>query len=193
MSTPVDVPVADLVDAARAGDAAAWDALVDRFGSRVRAVARSYRLGRADADDVFQVTWLRLVANLDSIREPERVGAWLVTTASHECLRLLRRSGRLVPGDDDWEETLVDDAADVDTGVLTTERDQALWAAMGMLTGACQRLLRLLAADPPPSYQEVSAVLHMPVGSIGPTRRRCLTHLREHLARITGGSDGSSR
>ncbi len=185
--------MADLVWAARAGDAAAWDALVDRFGSRVRAVARAYRLGKADADDVFQVTWLRLVANLDSIRDPERVGAWLVTTASHECLRLLRRAGRLVPGENDWDETLVDDGDDVDTAVLTTERDQGLWAAMGMLSAACQRLLRLLAADPAPSYLEVSAVLHMPVGSIGPTRRRCLTHLRAHLARITGGSEGSTR
>jgi len=177
---------------ARAGDAAAWDALVDRFGSRVRAVARSYRLGGADADDVFQVTWLRLVANLDAIREPERVGAWLVTTASHECLRLLRRSGRHDSGAEDWEENLVDDAPEVDSGVLTTERDRALWAAMGMLSGACQRLLRLLAADPAPTYQEVSAVLDMPVGSIGPTRGRCLAHLRAHLARITEGPQGSS-
>lgn len=193
MPNPPDPSPEDLVRAAREGDAGAWDALVDRFGSRVRAVARSYRLSPADADDVFQVTWLRLVANLDRIREPERVGAWLVTTAAHECLRVLRRAGRFAPGDKDWEEALFDEGPDVDAGVLTTERDQALWAAMGMLSAACQRLLRLLAADPPPSYEEVSAALRMPIGSIGPTRRRCLSHLRAHLARITGGPPGSSR
>ncbi len=181
----------DLVLAARDGDHRAWDALVALFGSRVRAVARSYRLGPADVDDVFQVTWLRLVANLDGIREPDRIGAWLVTTASHESLRLLRRAGRQAPGEDGWEESLVDAAPDVDTSVLTSERDRALWEAMGMLSAACQRLLRLLAADPSPSYQEVAAVLQMPIGSIGPTRQRCLNHLRAQFARITAGSEGS--
>ncbi len=192
MSTSREDSVADLVLAARAGDAAAWDALVDRFAGRIMAVTRSFRLGRADADDVFQVTWLRLVANLESIREPDRVGAWLVTTASHECLRLLRKAGHQAPGDDGWEDGLVDDAAEVDAGVLTTERDHALWAAMGMLSAACQRLLRLLAADPAPTYEEVSAALSMPIGSIGPTRRRCLDHLRTHFSRITGTPQGSS-
>jgi RNA polymerase sigma factor (sigma-70 family) len=183
----------DLVLAARAGDRRAWDALVVRFGGLVRAVARSFRLGPSDVDDVFQITWLRLVTNLDGIREPDRVGAWLVTTASHECLRLLRRAGRHAPGADGWEDDLVDDGPDVDTSVLTSERDRALWEAMGMLSAACQRLLRLLTADPPPSYQEVAAVLEMPIGSIGPTRQRCLTHLRAQFARITEGPEGSTR
>ena len=192
VSTPEDEAAADLVFRARAGDPQAWDALVERFGGRVRAVARSYRLGKADADDVFQVTWLRLVSNLDRIRDPRRVGAWLVTTASHECLRLLRRAGRQAPGDDDWEESLVDDGLDVDAGLLVGERERALWEAMGMLSAGCQRLLRLLAADPSPSYLEVAAVLDMPIGSIGPTRRRCLTRLRTHFARITEGPESSS-
>ncbi len=177
--------------AARAGDTSAWDCLVARFGGRVRAVPRSFRLGQADADDVYQVTWLRLVANLDRIRDPERVGAWLVTTATHECLRILRKSGRQAPGGEDWEDDLVDDRPGVDTSVLVTERDKALWQAMGMLSPPCQRLLRLLTADPAPSYREVAAVLSMPIGSIGPTRSRCLEHLREYFSRITEGPEGS--
>jgi len=192
VSTPADDEIAALVLGARAGDAAAWDALVDRFAGRVRAVTRSFRLSRADADDVFQLTWLRLVSNLDRIREPGRVGAWLATTASHECLRLLRKAGRQAPGDDGWEDSLVDDGDDVDTGLLAGERQRALWQAMGMLSPSCQRLLRLLAADPPPSYEEVVAALAMPIGSIGPTRRRCLDHLRSHFRRITEGTEGSS-
>jgi RNA polymerase sigma factor (sigma-70 family) len=189
--TPADPAVGDLVLAARKGEADAWDALVHRFAGRVRAVTRTYRLNNADAEDVFQVTWLRLVSNLDSIREPDRVGAWLVTTATHECLRVLRRAGRHAATADGWEDELVDDAPEVDTGLQVAERDQALWTAMGMLSAACQRLLRLMATDPAPTYEEISDALQMPMGSIGPTRRRCLTHLRGHLARITGASDGS--
>jgi len=188
----MDHDVVELVMAARAGGADAWNALVDRFSGRVRAVARSYRLGQADADDVYQLTFLRLVANLDAIREPDRVGAWLVTTASHECLRLLRRAGRQAPGDDDWEDDLVDAGPDIDVGVLTSERHRALWEAMSGLSAPCQRLLRFLTADPAPSYQEVAAVLDMPIGSIGPTRQRCLKHLRAQFARITDGFEGSS-
>ncbi len=191
VSTPSGRSNTELVLAARAGDSAAWDALVERFGSRVRAVPRSFRLNQDDVADVFQVTFMRLVANLDHIRDPERVGAWLVTTATNESLRILRKAGRQAPGDDDWEEALVDDGPTVDTGVLTTERDRALWQAMGMLSGPCQRLLRLLIADPAPSYREVAAVLDMPIGSIGPTRSRCLDRLRGYFSRITEGPEGS--
>jgi len=188
---PVEPAVGDLVLAAREGDAEAWDALVARFAGRVRAVARSYRLSESDAEDVSQVTWLRLVSNLDRIRDPDRVGAWLVTTASHEALRIIRRAGRHGVGDDGWEEAIVSDDPAADSGMIVAERDRALWKAMGMVPAACQRLLRLLAADPPPSYEEVSAVLDMAPGSIGPTRRRCLDRLRVQLARITGGPAGS--
>ncbi len=192
MTAPDEPTAGDLVLAARKGDAEAWDALVDRFAGRVRAVARSFRLSEADAEDVSQVTWLRLVANLDNIRDPERVGAWLVTTASHEALRLIRRAGRHGVGDEGWEEAIVSTDPEADTRLLVAERDQALLKAMGMLSAGCQRLLRLLSADPPPSYEEVSAVLDMRPGSIGPTRRRCLDHLRVQLARITGEGGGSS-
>src|SRR5215831_13070195 len=80
----------ELVDQASAGDSDAWDELVDRFSGMVWAVARGHGLSSADAADVSQTTWLRLVEHLDRIREPERVGAWLATTARHECLRHVR-------------------------------------------------------------------------------------------------------
>lgn len=171
-----------LVEAARKGDQAAWDALVHRYRSRVWAVARAHRLNSADAEDVFQVTFLRLVTHLDTIRDPRRVGAWLATTARNECLRVLRRAGRAVPSGD--EEML--DAPDqlllpVDSGLLSSERHAALHAALARLPERCQRLLRVLMADPEPSYEEVSAALDMPIGSIGPTRGRCLKQLKAEL------------
>lgn len=193
MDTTAERATADLVRGAQAGDSSAWDALVDRFAGRVRAVTRSYRLGHADADDVFQVTWLRLVSNLSRIRDPERVGAWLATTASHECLRLLKRAGRQADVGDGWEEELDDPGPGVDATVLAEERDRELWQAIGMLSAPCQRLLRFLTADPPPSYDEVEEVLGMPRGSIGPTRRRCLDQLRARLARIQRPPGISSR
>jgi RNA polymerase sigma factor (sigma-70 family) len=175
----------ELVQAARQGDQTAWDDLVARHGSRVWAVARAHRLSSADAEDVFQVTFMRLVTHIDTIRDPSRVGAWLATTARHECLRILRRSGRAVPaGDDD-----VLDAPDpllppVESGLLADERQSALYAALARLSERCQRLLRVLMADPEPSYEEVGLALDMPIGSIGPTRGRCLKHLRRELGGI---------
>ena len=185
--------VAALVESARGGDSRAWDLLVARFGGRVWAVCRAYHLGRADADDVFQVVWMRLVNSLDSIREPDRMGAWLATTARHECLRVLRKAGRQIPVGNDAEL----DRPDVgtpgpDAGLLRTERAAALWTALGALSPECQRLLRVMLADPPPSYLEVSEALGMPVGSIGPTRGRCLNHLRAKLGGINGLGAGSN-
>lgn len=185
--------VAALIESARSGSSQAWDALVARFGGRVWAVCRAYNLGRADAEDVFQVVWMRLVNSLDTIREPDRLGAWLATTARHECLRVLRKAGRQVPvGDDAGLDRPDVTTPGPDAGLLRTEREAALWAALGDLSPECQRLLRVMLADPPPSYLEVSEALGMPVGSIGPTRGRCLNHLRSKLRGIYGAAAGSS-
>lgn len=181
----------DLVRQAGQGQQSAWDALVARYGSRVWAVARAFRLSQADAEDVFQTTWLHLVTHLDGIRDPERIGAWLATTARNECLGALRRAGRQAPTDGDALDVPDMTGPAVDAGVLASERDAQLWEAVGALSGPCQRLLRALLADPAPSYVEVSAALGMPVGSIGPTRARCLRYLRTSLLSITGAPDAS--
>lgn len=177
-----------LLLAARRGEADAWDALVERFAGRVWAVIRAHGMRRADADDVFQVTWFQLVTHLDTIREPDRVGAWLATTARHECLRLLRAAGRLVPtaGENQELEPAAWTGPPVEAGVLAAERDVTLWEGLAQLSAKCQQLIRVLMADPEPSYEEVSVALAMPIGSIGPTRRRCLDGLRHKLATITG-------
>ena len=178
--SPVDVP--ELVRSARAGAPGAWEALVARFAGVVWATARSHRLSDADAADVFQTTWLRLVEHLDDLRNPDALGGWLATTARNECLRVLRAQARVVPTEDD---RLVQDtaAAPADARLLASERDAALWRAFGRLSARCQTLLRMLCAEPPPSYAEVSCALGMPVGSIGPTRSRCLANLRRAAVR----------
>lgn len=167
----------ELLEAAASGDQQAWDAIVERFSSLVWATARAHRLSRDDAADVAQTTWLRLVEHLDRIRDPERLGAWLATTARHESLRVIRRGGREQPTDEpDLFEAPDDDA--VDRLLLEQERDGALWRAFASLSDRCKTLLRVLLADEPPSYEEVGAALGMPVGAIGPTRMRCIDRLR---------------
>ena len=150
--------------------------LVDRFAALVWAVTRSFSLGSSDAADVSQVTWLRLVEHLDGINDPDRVGAWLATTAKRECLAVLRRRGRsAVPAsDDDVFERLAADVPSPAKGLVASERAAVLWEALTVLSERCQRLLRILMADPPPPYDAVGAALDMPIGSIGPTRARCL-------------------
>ena len=171
---------ARLVHAAAQGDQTAWDRLVERYSGLLWAVARAHRLGNADAADVVQMTWLRLFEHLPEIRNPDGVGAWLATTARRECLRTLRRSARCDPSEE-IEALAGEDPVEVDASLLQAERAAWLWAAFERLPAGDQALLRLLAADPAPSYQEISAALEMPIGSIGPTRGRALERLRREL------------
>ena len=169
-----------LLEAARQGDQAAWDELVARFNNLVWSIVRGFRLSGTDAADAVQMTWLRLVENLDGIRDADRLASWLCTTARRECLQQLRRKGRTaIPMDDTVLQDVADDADPVDAGLLLDERDGALWRAFSALGERCRRLLRVMMATPPPSYQEVSEALDIPHGSIGPTRQRCLDALRK--------------
>jgi RNA polymerase sigma factor (sigma-70 family) len=178
---------AELFAGVRAGDQAAWDALVERFSSLLWGVARGHRLDTATAADVVQTTWLKLVENLDRIREPAALPGWLSTTARRECLRVLRIDDRVQPVDTDDLVTVVAEVDPVDTGLLTSERDRWLWAAFERLGDRCRQLLRVLMADPPPAYDAVAEALQMPIGSIGPTRGRCLNKLRDILGEDVSG------
>jgi RNA polymerase sigma factor (sigma-70 family) len=188
-----------LVVAAAAGDKAAWQMLVERFGGLVWSITRAYRLGHADAADVFQTTWLRLAEHLTRIEKPDRIGAWLATAARRECLQNIRAGGRATPAADmsRFERVSADDNPP-EEAVLRAESEQegtqraaAVWRAFGRLSQRCRELLRVLMASPPPSYAEVAAALELPVGSIGPTRARCLQRLRDELSGgITQGPGG---
>ena len=178
------VSLSELVNRAVAGDQEAWDAITERFNDLLWGIARSHRLSVTDAGDVVQTTWLRLVENLDRIREPERLAGWLSVTARNECITLLRRSGRELR---DWNGTQTYDLVDtrlppVDLKLLEDERDQHLWRTFAQLPERCQVLLRVLMTADPASYAEIASALSMHIGSIGPTRMRCLDRLRQLMA-----------
>jgi len=166
-----------LIRAAEGGDEAAWAAIVDRFAGLVWATVRAYRLPPSEAADVSQTTWLRLVENLDRIKDPERLGAWLATTARRECLRHIRLRGReFATGEDALFEAPSEDH--VEQRLITRERNAAVRRGFARISERCQALLRLLAAPEPLSYEEIAAALGIPIGAIGPTRGRCLDQLR---------------
>ena len=177
-----DSVVINLVASARAGDVRAWDALVERYAPLIWSICRKYRLGPADADDVGQSVWLHLVAQLDKIREPAALAGWLATTTRRECGRIVRAAHgphAVVYALD--AEYMADDRADAaEQEVLAAERHAALREAVTELPPDCQRLVAMLTADPPLPYAEISATLAMPIGSIGPTRSRCLDRIRRH-------------
>jgi RNA polymerase sigma factor (sigma-70 family) len=179
-----DLQVTDLVTRARNGDRSAWDALVDRYSPLIWSICRRLQLDRTDAEDVYQAVWLRLVEQLDNLREPAALPGWLATTTQRECYRVRRARCRLAAGEQMLDaENLPDQrAAGVDDELLRTERYAALREAFMDLSPSYQRLLTLLVADPPIPYAEISARLGIAVGSIGPFRGRCLDRLRRHPA-----------
>jgi RNA polymerase sigma factor (sigma-70 family) len=179
-----DVPVTDLVTRARTGDQQAWDELVERYNPLVWAICRRYRLSAADAQDAGQSTWLHLVEQLGNLRDPAALPGWLATTSRRECARVLRaahhpQAAAVVP---DADNTADEQAEMPEQELLAAERHAVLRAALTHLPPRGQQLLTLLTRDPPVPYAQISATLGIPVGSIGPTRRRCLDKLRSHPA-----------
>jgi RNA polymerase sigma factor (sigma-70 family) len=170
-----DLPA--LVTAAQQGDETAWNALVEQFAGLVWHVVRGFRLSNASAEDIYQTTWLRLTEHLDRIRQPESLGGWLARTARNECLRAVKLSGREdLRGDLDVD--LIDRSVQISHGIEQLASNDILWKAFGALSESCQQLLRLLIADPPLPYERISELLDISIGSIGPTRARCLAKLR---------------
>jgi RNA polymerase sigma factor (sigma-70 family) len=185
---PFQEVVEKCVRLARTGDPEAWSEIVRRFGDMLRAVVRGHRLSSADAADVVQTTWLRLAENIDRLQDPSRVGAWLATTARRESLRTLRKLARELPAEHP-PEPRHGGVAPIDRRLLQADRDAGLWSVFARLSPRDQRLLRMLVADPQPSYQEIGKALAMPIGSIGPTRERALQRLRHRLEVNEGLND----
>jgi len=175
--------VAQLVRRAADGDRQAWERLVDQFARLIWSITGEFRLAESDSADVAQTTWLRLLEHIDRIEYPDRVGSWLAATARNECLRSLAARKRVVLGNDEAEldnavAAATARAPEIDERLLADERDQVVRDAMSRLPGRWQRLMEMLMADPPVPYTEISDRLGLPIGSIGPTRGRCLDRLR---------------
>jgi RNA polymerase sigma factor (sigma-70 family) len=180
LATATGCSTATLLERAGQGDQSAWGHLVDRYDRLVRSVAGSFRLQAADVHDVAQTTWLRLVQNLHTIRDPERLPKWLAVTATRESLSVLRKASAhdLTPMMDERPDSTVDQ----ETRAADRETARDLWAAVADLPPRQRFLLVALFREEMSSYDEVAARCSMPIGSIGPTRARALSQLRRRLA-----------
>ncbi|MCE0487126.1 RNA polymerase sigma factor [Ornithinimicrobium sediminis] len=162
--------------------------LVDLLTPTLWHVARACRLDRQSAEDVVQVAWMRLVEHADGIEESQAIVAWLVTTVRRESWRVSKQAQRTRPDDfeddlDPLQETLVGPRQAPDPAEVATleDRRRRLWEHIATLTPRCQQLLRIICFAESPNYAAISQDLGMPVGSIGPTRGRCLATLRKAL------------
>jgi len=185
-----DIPIAELVAAAAAGDEAAWDEIVSRYSPLLAGVIGGYRLSPAVRQDIAQIVWLRLVEKLDTLRDPQCLPGWLVTTARHEALRQIEQQSR-VQSRDPLDAYWVDQGDVVvtlptteppDARLLRQERHEALLSALAELPAHQRQLLQLLIADPPLSYATIASRLGISIGNIGPTRARALDRLRQSSA-----------
>jgi RNA polymerase sigma factor (sigma-70 family) len=186
---PAEVTV--LIHRATEGDPTAWNAIVDEFAGLLWSVVRGFRLNEAQSADAVQTTWLRLVEHIADLREPEHVAGWLKTTAHRVCLQVIRQGGREQLTD--WEEDRGPvsgvryegpDEDGPEAAAMRQEQQVLVRRALAELPDRHRQLMELLVASPPISYQDISARLGMPVGSIGPTRARILTRMRDSLATV---------
>lgn len=173
-----------LLLACRRGDEAAWEALVNRYQRLIYTIPRRAGLNEDSAAEVFQEVFTTLFEKLDGIEQPERLHAWLVTTAKRKTWRLISRENRPRGPVDDEDESearineLPDDAPLPDEVLLRLEEQHRVRTAVAGLDERCRKLLTLLFyhSEPPP-YAEIAAAIGTTQGSIGPTRARCLEKL----------------
>ena len=165
----------------RGGDPSAWEEVLRRYGKLVSATVRSFGLQEADALDAVQATWLRLAANANQIQSPERLAGWLATTARRECFRILREAKRAPRLTDMMADTIADPSMDPERRVIEIDVARRLWGFVNELSPRQQSLLRALFIDHPAPYVKVAHATGIPLGAIGPTRRRALTQLRGWL------------
>jgi RNA polymerase sigma factor (sigma-70 family) len=175
----------------RAGDARAMDALVRLMTPLLWHVVRAYGLDRALAEDVVQTTWLTLVRRHESISEPQAVSGWLTMVARREAWRVGKLQRRADPTEAESLEPHLPAQESAEQTAATDEQSRRLWRAVAQLNERCQRLLRIVAFDERPDYARIAQDMAMPIGSIGPTRQRCLGKLRALLQSDGWGGDDS--
>lgn len=185
------VVAADCFHRWRRGDGRAMDELVRLMSPVLWHVVRAYGLDRMLAEDVVQATWLTLVRRHGAIADERAVAGWLMTCARREAWRAGKALGRLRPVEDVELEPRLPPEDSAEEHAQRSDRDRRLWRAVGGLDERCRRLLRIVAFEERPDYAGIARDLAMPVGSIGPTRQRCLGKLRTALE--MDGSKGLHR
>lgn len=169
-------------DAWRSQTPGAMDELVHTMTPVLWHVVRAYGLDHARAEDVVQTTWLTLVQRSGAIADPTAVAAWLTTTARREAWKVSTTARNTIPVTDEVLEWVSDDRESAEDSAVARDTESRLWACVRTLSDRCQRLLRVVAFDERPDYARIARDLDIPVGSIGPTRGRCLAKLRAALA-----------
>lgn len=179
----VDAPsdIADLLPRVGDGDPAAWEEIIHRYGAIVFVKVRSFRLQEADTLDAVQSTWLRLAENVHQIRDPQRQGGWLSTTAHRECLRILRHVARSPALPKAAQENLPDSSAGPEEVTIDADTTQWLWKHVDHLPPRQRTLLRALFTESRQPYTKIATISGVPPGGIGPTRARALQQLRKRL------------
>jgi RNA polymerase sigma factor (sigma-70 family) len=179
-----------LVQECLSGNREAWESLVQRYSRLIYSIALRSGLSEDDAADVFQSVCVKLLANLEKLKDDKHLTGWLITTAKHECAHMLRQKQRQpasLPSHDS-ESRLADLAATdpyPDAVILQVEEEHMVRQAVEELHTRCRALIELLyLSDPPASYVDVSQRMNIPIGSIGPTRARCLKSLKERLQKL---------
>jgi len=165
----------------RDGDSRAMDDLVRTMTPTLWHVVRAYGLDAALAEDVVQTTWMTLVRRHDSITEPQAISGWLTTCARREAWRVGKLQRRADPTETESLEPHLPTAESAEHTATLSDSSHRLWLAVGRLNERCQRLLRIVAFEERPDYARIAADMAMPIGSIGPTRQRCLVKLRALL------------
>jgi RNA polymerase sigma factor (sigma-70 family) len=176
------------LERARNGETAALSDIVRELNPLLWHVARAEGLTAEEAADVVQTTWLELLRRLHEIRSPRALTSWLVTAARREAWRVRERSRRQIPDGTAQLESVSDPGPAPGEQLLSDERDQALWRHFQQLPERCRQLLRIVAQVSRPDYPAVAEAMGMPIGSIGPTRGRCLAKLRARLLADPGWS-----
>lgn len=195
-SSPTPAPPGVWAEAAdhfrrwRAGEALALDDLVRCLSPVLWHVVRAHGLDTERAQDVVQTTWLTFVRRHESIAEPQAVSAWLTTTARREAWRVAKAASRQTSVADDLLEIELPTHRSAEAEAVADDESARLWACVKLLSERCQRLMRIVAFDDRPDYRGLAEDLQMPVGSIGPTRARCLAKLR---ALLTEGTDPNEK
>jgi RNA polymerase sigma factor (sigma-70 family) len=180
--------IARLVSAAQQGSEEALGEIVTEFSPMLWHIARAAGLSTDDAEDVLQTVWMRLLAHLNDIQTSAALAGWLVTTTKREAWRVRGAGRKQLPADTEMFTALPEPTPGTEEQVITDDQRRVLWLAIGKLSERCQELLRIIAFVPRPDYAAVAAELGMPVGSIGPTRGRCLAKLRALLGIDPEGS-----
>jgi RNA polymerase sigma factor (sigma-70 family) len=181
-SPDTDRSTTDLLVRACDRDPQAWDEIMRRYRGVVLAKVRSFGMQEADALDAVQTTWLRLAENCHQIQFPEQLGGWLATTASRECLRILRYQALHAPTPHEVAaQRETDPAVGPEQHAVDADTAARLWSLVATLPARRQRLIRELFLNDPRPYAEVARNTGIPTGGIGPTRARALTQLRRRL------------